>query len=93
MSEKRVEPAAGETQDDFMGRCVPAMIDEGKDQDQAVAMCSSMWEKGRSAKPGDRELRVFTKLELREAADRKPLITGYAAVFNQRSGKRRFAPT
>ena len=43
-NEKFVEPSAGESQSDFMGRCVPAMLDEGKDQDQAVAMCISMYE-------------------------------------------------
>lgn len=43
-NEKFVEPQAGESQSDFMGRCVSAMIDEGKDQDQAVAMCISMYE-------------------------------------------------
>lgn len=41
-----VKPSAGESESDFMGRCVPAMIDEGKDQDQAVAMCISMYEQG-----------------------------------------------
>ena len=41
--QKFVKPSAGESESDFMGRCVPAMIDEGKDQDQAVAMCISMY--------------------------------------------------
>lgn len=39
-----VKPSAGESQSDFMGRCVPVLIDEGKDQDQAVAICISMYE-------------------------------------------------
>jgi hypothetical protein len=41
--QKFVKPSSGESESDFMGRCVPAMIDEGKDQDQAVAMCISMY--------------------------------------------------
>ena len=41
--EKFVEPGKGEGQSDFMSRCVPAMMDEGKEQDQAVAMCISMY--------------------------------------------------
>ena len=45
---KFVEPGKGESQSDFMGRCVPAMIDEGKPQDQAVAMCISMYEQKHS---------------------------------------------
>jgi hypothetical protein len=42
--QKFVKPSAGESESDFMGRCVPDMINEGKDQDQAVAMCISMYE-------------------------------------------------
>ena len=45
-NQKFVKPSAGESQSDFMGRCVPAMLDEGKEQDQAVAMCISMYEEG-----------------------------------------------
>ena len=43
-NQKFVKPSAGESQSDFMSRCVPAMLDEGKDQDQAVAMCIAMYE-------------------------------------------------
>lgn len=39
-----VKPSGGESESDFMGRCVPLLIDEGKDQDQAVAICISMYE-------------------------------------------------
>jgi hypothetical protein len=39
-----VEPRAGESQSDYMGRCVPYMLDEGKPQDQAVAICISTYE-------------------------------------------------
>jgi len=45
------EVQAGESEEDFMGRCVPQVLDDGtaKDQDQAVAICLSMW-RGRSEK-------------------------------------------
>lgn len=37
-------PTAGESQSDFVGRCIPYMIREHKkEQKQAVAMCYSMW--------------------------------------------------
>jgi len=42
--ESFIKPSSGESESDFMSRCVPLMIDEGKDQDQAVAMCISMYE-------------------------------------------------
>jgi len=41
-----MEPHAGESQSDFMERCVPEMMGEGpdaRDQDQAVAICLDIW--------------------------------------------------
>lgn len=43
--QKFIEPNANESQSDFMSRCVPHYINDGKDQDQAVAMCISMYDK------------------------------------------------
>jgi hypothetical protein len=37
-------PRKGEKRKDFMARCIPQVIDEGKDSEQAVAICSSLWE-------------------------------------------------
>jgi hypothetical protein len=42
--EEFIEPNAGESEEDFLNRCIPAMLEEGKEQDQAVAMCYSMYE-------------------------------------------------
>jgi len=35
----------GESRKDFVGRCIPVVLEDGtaKDQDQAVAICSEMW--------------------------------------------------
>lgn len=44
-----IEPKAGETQSEFLSRCIPAMIDEGKEQDQAIAMCISMYDNKNAA--------------------------------------------
>ncbi len=37
-------PNSGESKDDFMARCVPMLIDEGREPRQAVAICSSMYD-------------------------------------------------
>lgn len=37
-------PRDGESREEWMARCVPYLIDEGREQDQAVAICSSMWD-------------------------------------------------
>jgi hypothetical protein len=42
--EKFVNPSAGESEDEFISRCIPVVIGEGKDQDQAAAICYSYWE-------------------------------------------------
>jgi len=42
-----VKPIAGETEDEFMTRCIPVVYDEvGGNTDQAVAICYSYWREG-----------------------------------------------
>lgn len=36
-----------ESRSEWMERCIPTLINEGKDKDQAVAICSSMWEQAK----------------------------------------------
>ena len=43
-AEQFVEPNSGESESDYMGRCISNAIGEGYEQDQAVAMCISKWE-------------------------------------------------
>lgn len=42
-------PEPGETRDDFLERCIPELVDEGNEQDQAVAICSSMYEEAKES--------------------------------------------
>jgi hypothetical protein len=39
-----VDPRAGESEEDFISRCIPVVIGEGKDEAQAAAICYSYWE-------------------------------------------------
>jgi len=39
-----VEPTQGESKNDFMPRCIEYIINEGKESEQAVAICSNLWE-------------------------------------------------
>ena len=40
------EPKSGESKDQYISRCISHIIEkEGKDKDQAAAICYSMWEK------------------------------------------------
>jgi hypothetical protein len=43
------DPTSSESQDEFLSRCVPLLVEEGRPQDQAVAMCYSYWEEAKKA--------------------------------------------
>jgi hypothetical protein len=38
-----INPSKGENEKDFIERCIKYVIDEGKDSDQAFAICNSLW--------------------------------------------------
>lgn len=44
LKDQFIKPNSGEDKKDFLKRCIPLMIDEGKEVDQAVAICSSVYE-------------------------------------------------
>ena len=46
------KPRDGESRDDYMHRCIPQVLNDGTadSQDQAVAICSSMFERGKALK-------------------------------------------
>ena len=71
------EPLAGESQNEFMERCVPMLIDEGKPDDQAVAICASMWEN-----KGDTMIKkqITQSLEIK-SLDEGGYFEGYASMF------------
>ena len=39
-----VEPTGGESKDEFISRCIGVVVGEGKDADQAAAICYSYWD-------------------------------------------------
>jgi len=53
-------PKEGESQKDFIGRCVPVVISEGRPKDQAVAICYSMW---REAHPSSKKSNNLSSLK------------------------------
>ena len=75
-SESFVKPSSGETQDEFINRCIPAMIDEGKPQDQAVAMCYSMWEQDKMSSQ-KRLLKMMSEVGFRYDFANASLIDGF----------------
>lgn len=43
-NEQFIEPSKGEHETEFLPRCIKYVVDEGKDSEQAIAICSSIWE-------------------------------------------------
>jgi len=44
-------PQSGESKKDYISRCIPIVLEEGtaEDQDQAAAICNSMWDEAQTA--------------------------------------------
>lgn len=78
------KPNPGETREDFTARCMPALIGEGKDEDQAAAICMSMYNQekalGNALKTissDDAELRVGNYIALYGGRDLEWLRNGH----------------
>ena len=58
-------PAKYDNQKDWMAACVPTRIDEGDKQDQAVAVCLSMWRKhtGQPEPEGKNALKAISRTD------------------------------
>lgn len=75
------DPNSYENEDDFMKVCVPKMLGEGKDNDQAVAACMGMWkDKGKSDKSESKDMQTdFLFVELSTLPEDMRHIDGLAA--------------
>lgn len=72
---------ADETREEFLERCVPMVLDEGTagDNDQAVAICSSMWSDAQKA-AAPRVLRAYGLLEVKQFNDEERIVEGMATT-------------
>ena len=52
-AQKFVDVNPGESEDEYIGRCIPILIEEGFDQDQATAICYGSYEDRQFAKEGE----------------------------------------
>lgn len=50
VKEEFVKPNANESEEEFIGRCVKVVMDEGKDQEQAIAICYTYWDEDQLSK-------------------------------------------
>jgi hypothetical protein len=78
-------PNDGESRDDFMDRCIPQVISEGKEQDQAVAICSSLYEQESEEKMALET--TFSYEEMAGKAESYLLVKGKAITEGTHNGK------
>lgn len=71
------DPANYSSEDEWMAACVPAVIDEGKPQDQAVAQCMQMWA---DKSVGGLVTRAYSLLEIKAVDSEKREIEGIAST-------------
>ena len=75
--EKFVKPQAGESEDEFVSRCIGVLVgDEGYEQDQAAAICYSTW----------RENMSYDISSLPPYVDEQPKKKKFAAVEDLKVG-------
>jgi hypothetical protein len=72
-----VEPNAGETEDEFISRCIGEEINSGYPQDQAVAICYSKWKENKYNKETNKN-EMKMKFEMTRLADGTPI---YVSAF------------
>ena len=53
----------GESEQDYMGRCIPFMLREGKEQDAAVAQCAMMYRQAKGLQKLNLSLEKLTSVE------------------------------
>jgi len=81
------KPNQGESKQDFISRCIKFFHDEDSDMtdEQIQAACYDAWEKKREMK-FIKEVRAYVAdLEVRFDAEKRPIISGYAAIFDSLS--------
>lgn len=65
-----------ETRQEFMDRCIPMMVEEGNQTDQAVAICSQMWDDAKSPKVE----RAYSWLSIRSIDAEERIVEGIATT-------------
>jgi hypothetical protein len=67
-----IEPSKGEGENDFLERCIKYVIDEGKETEQAVAICNGLWEQHFDTKMKFEK----TKLSFSIISEEKRIVSG-----------------
>ena len=74
-------PRAGESHSDWMSRCIPVLINEGRDDSQAAAICQSLWD---SKKTTDMGPIIYKDIpaEIKDVDVKKGIVEGYFSTWD-----------
>lgn len=72
------KPNNNENREDFMQRCVSFLINEGRDNDEAVAICSTRYDKNNNMEAINKNL----EKEIRNVDEKQGIVQFYANAFN-----------
>ena len=77
-----VEPKSGESEDEFISRCIPVVKGEGYEDDQAAAICYTYWEGSEDAKAMEAYLQLARELGETIDYENAVYIDGTKTQFN-----------
>ena len=82
-------PKEGETQKDFVKRCIPIVLEDetAEDNDQAVAVCNSMWEKAQEGKAIEELPAISCAVKFLRDEDEGAVVGGYIALWGNAETK------
>ncbi len=80
------EPSGGESEQEFVSRCIPQMINEGKPQDQAAAICYSIFRNKISTED------AIEQVEEAEAKQWKPFTDAVSADYDKKKPEKLCKP-
>lgn len=75
-----IEPSKGEHETEFIPRCISYMVGEGKDQEQAAAICYSIWQEHFATNPN---LSTTEKHSFQIVNEEQRIVSGPLMVADQ----------
>jgi HK97 family phage prohead protease len=75
-------PSPGEAQDQFLERCIPILMDEGYQEDEAVAICSTQYTETMPTKKGNNVYSIKGAFELKDLDLAAREVAMYVSKFD-----------
>lgn len=90
MDGQRVQPAAGESQREFIARCIRHQRRQGDPRDQAAAICFAKWRRGRTENGDGEDDAKRTETVSNEPQPQRIEVPSFPEVITQQTVDRRY---